>query len=514
MQKRTKNEPKAKPKRRKCCHNERERERESKTRRVLKSKILENNKNSQTKNTQNSQSLKTQTPQPPQTPYPTALSEPTKDIKRVYITKQNSLYKSVSFQDFRHDESLKVGEFDGAIATNNFQDIKGGIYDGKTLEMVATMDRAPQKQNHTLNSDFELEFIDESVIFGGMTWAHFGHFILEGLSRLWYLVKNPTDTRKIIYICDEAEIFKFKKQIIYDFFKMLGVDEYRLMFIEKPIKFAHISIPSVLFKADEIYYIKEYPLVYCACAKGANFIHNDKKCFDKIYISHTKWTHRTEMCFLNEDIYEKFFTQKGFKVLYPEEFSVSEMVYYVSNATQIATTMGTTAHYALFARRGTRFIVLTREANARHYSKDFTTLTTQCILHQAMKLDWFIIDANLNFLPSFDQGNGWGVVNYHFTEDFIDFANDYLDGFDPQFEYQKNPLDYVRAWVHMCANPDNYNIIIAALTPFDFLNKASEVLLGKSLNKEHFIKDIPLLPKKHKEKWYKRFWRHLKIMKF
>lgn len=420
----------------------------------------------------------------------------------------------MSFQNFRLDGKLEVGEFDDAIATNNLPNIQGGIYDGKTFKLVATMDRAPQEQNYTLNSDFETKFIDESVIFGGMTWPHFGHFILEGLSRLWYIVKNPMDTRKIIYICGEAEIFKFKKQIIYDFFKMLGVDENRLIIIEKPMKFAHISVPNVLFKTDEMYFYKEYPLVYRAFANGANSIHNGKKYFDKIYISHTKWTHRSEMCFLNEDIYEKFFIQKGFKILYPEEFSVSEMAYYVSNATHIATTMGTTSHYALFARRGTRFIVLTREANARHYSKDFTTLTSQCILHQAMELDWFIIDANLNFLPSFDQGNGFGVVNYYFTQDFMDFANDHLDGFNPQFDYQKDPLEYVRAWVRMCANPSNYDIIIATLTPFDFLNKASEVLLGESLNKESFIKDIPFSPKKHKEKWHKRFWRHLKKMKF
>ena len=43
-----------------------------------------------------------------------------------------------------------------------------------------------------------IEFVGESVIFGGVLMWHFGHFLLECMSRLWYVVENPQDTRKIV----------------------------------------------------------------------------------------------------------------------------------------------------------------------------------------------------------------------------------------------------------------------------------------------------------------------------
>lgn len=394
----------------------------------------------------------------------------------------------MSFRDFWRDSQPKIAEFDNAIATSDRQGVKGGIYDDRH-KLVATMDRQAQNQNFALNADFEADFVDESVIFGGMSIPHFGHLMLEGFSRLWYLLENPQDERKIIYMSDRTWS-ESAKHTVYSFFELLNVDKSRVLIVEKPTKFAHISVPEISFGAWS-FYTKGYQKLCERFMQNANTLLCGKKSYEKIYLSHTKWNknqpfHR----FLNEDIYEKFFAQKGFKVLYPEEFSVSEMVYYVSNATQIATTMGSLSHYGLFARRGTRFMVITSEANARSLSNGFAALTPQCVIHQMKELDWFIIDANLNFLPSFDLYSGWGAVNFYFTQDFIDFANDYLGGFDPKFDYQKDPLDYIKAWVRVCADPKHYEKILSNLTPFDFLNKASEVLLGETLDVAKYQKPL------------------------
>lgn len=424
---------------------------------------------------------------------------------RVYIS-QNSTYKEAVAKNYFSDRTLKVVELENGIAMP-FGKEKGGIYDSKSLKLVATMDRENQKQDSRIKNHANLTKSDESVIFGGESYTDFGHLLLEGLSRLWYIIANPQDTRKIIFIADgEWGEKTLTKEQYLDFMKLLGVESDRVIIIEKPTQFRQITIPQVSYFAYSGY-TKEYPQVYRRFAQGANNLCNGKQTFDKIYLSHAKWGHRPEQIFLNEQIYEDFFKNRGFEIIYPEEFSVIDIAYLMNNAKEIATTMGSTAHLGLFCKAGTRFIILTRECNTQ------PALIPQCLINQAMNLDWFIVNANHNYLPSFHQGTGWGVVNFAWTNDFKAFCADYFgDYFKSEFTQKCDEMEYFKAFAKFYSNPEYFERILSNLTPFDFVNKISEVFFGITLDKSLFVENNHIIKKK--EKWHKRLWRHLKTMMF
>lgn len=429
--------------------------------------------------------------------------------KRLYISQENTYQQAVATNYFS-DRMLKTRELENGIALPCDKE-KGGIYDNQSLKLVATADREKQKQEFYIDKNrTDICRSDESVIFGGQSFVAFGHLLLEGLSRLWYIIANLQDKRKIIFIADgEWGEKTLTKEQYLDFMKLLGVESDRVIIIEKPTQFRHITIPEVSYICW-LNYTKEYPQIYHHFAAGANQMCIKQQTFDKIYLSHAKWGHRAEQCFLNEQIYEEFFKNRGYEIIYPEECSVTKIAYLMNNAKEVATTMGSTAHLALFCKENTRFVILTRECNTT------PALIPQCLINQAMKLDWFIINANHNYLPSFDQGTGWGVVNFAFTDDFKEFCKDYFkEDFEKEFLQKSDDLAYFRAWTEFYSKPEYFKRILSNLTAFDFINKMSEVFFKVTLDKNAFVKNALNTPtKKRKEKWYKRFLRHLRTMKF
>lgn len=442
--------------------------------------------------------------------------------KRVYIS-QVSTYKEAVAKNYFYNRTLEVQEIDLGIAMpyndGYNQNIYGGVYKNGSLEVVAGMDSEKPYENFYPNKIENLTYIDESVILCGNHHVHFGHILLIAISRLWYIIQNPQDKRKVIFIGCEiygkwGESATLTKECYCEFLKLFGIDENRIIFIEKPTQFKHITCPEESlnhnrWEVEGLGYTKEYPLIYCTFAKNANKLCAKEQTFNKIYLSHSKWGHRPEQHFLNEQIYEEFFKNRGYAIIYPEEFSITKMAYLMSNAKEVATTMGTTAHFALLCKPNTTFIVLTRECNS------FPPLEIQCLIHQAMNLNWFIVNANHNYLPSFFQNSGWGVANFAFTNDFKEFCEDYFKGnFSNEFSQKVDDLAYFKAFTKFYSNSKYYKMFLANLTPFDFVNKMSEVFYGITLDKNDFVENISDTNKKRKEKWYKRLWRHLKTMKF
>ncbi len=428
--------------------------------------------------------------------------------KRLYISQKNTYQRAVVTNYFS-DRELVVQEVDFGIVIPN-KKANGGIYDSQNLKLVSTLLARTDKQEVDMDRTLKLEHSGESVIFGGRYCPDFGHLLLEELSRLWYIAKNPQDTRKIIFT-DNGSFNKktIVKERFFEFLRLLNIELDRIIIIDNPTKFAHITIPEASYFLWQNY-TKEYPQIYRHFAAGANQMCVKQQTFDKIYLSHAKWGHRAEQCFLNEQIYEEFFRNRGYEIIYPEECSVTKIAYLMNNAKEVATTMGSTAHLALFCKKNTRFIILTRECNTT------PALIPQCLINQAMKLDWFIINANHNYLPSFDQGTGWGVVNFAFTDDFKEFCKDYFkEDFEKEFLQKSDDLAYFRAWTAFYSKPEYFKCILSNLTAFDFINKMSEVFFKVTLDKNAFVENALNTPtKKRKEKWYKRFLGHLRTMKF
>ena len=64
---------------------------------------------------------------------------------------------------------------------------------------------------------------------------HFGHAILETFSRLWYVVKNKKDTRKIAFI-KYAEVRNYH----YEILRLIGIPKERIIIVDKLVHFSNV----------------------------------------------------------------------------------------------------------------------------------------------------------------------------------------------------------------------------------------------------------------------------------
>ena len=325
--------------------------------------------------------------------------------KRLYVSNYDQWANLVN-KNFISDRKLKVTEIDdGVILPAKWVEepvYKGGVFD-LNMNFVAGFFRKNPPKNSLFGvcGAYDVDEIaksDEEVIFGGVLIGFFGHFILECLGRMWYILQNPQDQRKIVFLIvrEECEYF-------YQFFNLLDIDRERIIILQAPTQFKKVIVPdeSIHSWYD---YTKEYLMPY-------DYIRGkvQKGNIKKLYLTRSKLTltgRSTDefpgkyLC--NEEYFEQFYSGKGYKVISPEEFSIEEQISMIAGADEIVSTLGSLSHFALFCKPGTKFTILNRVDN--------DTLYPQCLINEAKKIDWYIVDASMNFLPIQERGGGVSLL--------------------------------------------------------------------------------------------------------
>ncbi len=223
----------------------------------------------------------------------------------------------------------------------------------------------------------ELEYRDETVVFGGVIDGHFGHFFSEGLSRFWWMVQNPEAYDKIVIALTTE-----RKSWFGELYRLMGIPEEKVEYVERPTKFREIIIP------DETMYLwggyrEELNLVYDAIVSRL-----PKSDYDKVYLTRTQFERQD--C-IGEEYFEEYFRKKGYHVVAPEQLPLEEQLSLVANAKEVACVCGTLSHFALFSAPGTKYTILNRAMD--HY------FIPQVIINQLRDIHAYYIDATRNYLP-------------------------------------------------------------------------------------------------------------------
>lgn len=309
----------------------------------------------------------------------------------------------------------------------------GGVFDAD-FGFVAGMFRGNPPNNgvygvHGIYAVNEIEKIDEEVIFGGALVGLFGHLILDSLSRMWYILKNRDDKRKIVFLLIRKEHSWF-----YPFFDLLDIPRERIIILRKPTLYKKVIIPDE--SVHSWYnYTKEYLVPY-------DYIRSKIKNSDikKIYLTRSKFDEtlrKTSVRYLcNERYFEKYFENKGYKIIEPEEYSVEDQISMISSAENIVSTLGTLSHFALFCKPGVKFTMLTRVDNA--------TLYPQCLINEAKQIDWYIVDVSMNFLPIQNRTNGVCLLGE--TKYWRQFVKEKYGEIINTNSWKEASNDYVEKW--------------------------------------------------------------------
>ena len=221
---------------------------------------------------------------------------------------------------------------------------------------------------------------DETVVFCGYIYQHWGHFLVESTARLWYFLKNDSSVDKYIFFLDE----NMPRTIggnFREFLELLGIWD-KTEFIHKPVRYRKVIIPEPAYLCMQ-YWSEAYISVFDTVAQNVIPDSSWEKP-DRIFFTRSHFAKDSGYEF-GMDSLDHFFHKNGFSVLAPEKMSLSQMIFTIRNAETVATISGTLPHNMLFGNSGQKLLILERLViNVDH----------QVCVDQMRSLNAVRIDAN------------------------------------------------------------------------------------------------------------------------
>lgn len=333
-----------------------------------------------------------------------------------YLPKDFSLEIDKVYKN--HREITYDNEFDiykNAIISLTNVPMREGIF-SENLELMGTYldsdDTSQlQQQRLTPNQKINLDTINkisETVIYGGLTIGHFGHFITDTLNRLWYPIKHREQKYKIVFIYYQHRDYNLGK-FQNEFIKLLGIDTERIVIIDEPTYFEKVVVPKQSVYWDSSYNKELLSLIYDTLV--SNVTPNK---YEKIYISKAK-VNESDSFTVNEAYFESFFASKGYEIIYPEQLSVYEQISYMLGAKEIACTSGTLCHQVMFANQNIKLICLMRS----NLDLGVQFINRQAVMNIIKNVNCTFVDVSLNFLPLISVNNTHLIGPSKYWQDFL-----------------------------------------------------------------------------------------------
>lgn len=266
-----------------------------------------------------------------------------------------------------------------------------------------------------------LPYCDEDVVFIGALSNHYGHFILEGLARLWPFLEDGNKKLKAVYISESPNI-KF-----LDFLSLFGLRSDQIFRIEVPTRFKKVIVPEQSIRLHDFY----HPLYKSTIDKIKASV--EPRDISKIFFSKRRGTSNRAG---GESVIESVFADAGFSIIYPEGMSAVETVSILSGCQEFVASSGTNIHNSVFLPDGAKIICINRSG---HFHP------IQSMIDQMKRLKSTYIDAYI-----------WSsIVNFGDSPCFLaptKYLIQYFD--DKNFKYNKFKLIKtmpLSLFQHLCA---------------------------------------------------------------
>ena len=362
--------------------------------------------------------------------------------RRLYVPNQGYWTQRFS-KKYYSDRPLDVKTVENGIIMpppDKNDQLGGGVFE-PDLKFAAGCDNLykDKRDDSFVLENFDRSLIEKSeeeVVFGGGLTCHFGHFISECLSRMWYLIENPRDRRRYAFL----NLYNWRiRTWVYNLFDMLGLPDSRIIIVDKPTQFKSVTVP------DQAAYIKEdftskFMMPYRRLA--ARIMPRDD--VKKLFLTRSRDL-KTKNHISNQEYFEEFYRARGFKVIAPEKLSLGEQFALITGADEIATFLGTLSHWSLFCRPKVKFTMLTRYDEFR---------SRQVMINQANPIDWYIVSTARNVMYA-EQGAGVNLIGP--TEYWQRFVRDYF-GEEIGIDDRLPPTvvdDYFSHWIKYFSLPQH-----------------------------------------------------------
>lgn len=199
------------------------------------------------------------------------------------------------------------------------------------------------------------EYRDEKVAYCGYLVNHWGHFLIEGVTRLWYFMERDETIDKYVFFLDENEEREIRGNY-REFLELLKIWD-KLEIINKPVTYREVVVPELGIHMREAYTPK---LLRVFDEVARNVVPDaawDSP--EKIYFSRSQFKKGLRFEF-GMDTLDNFFEKNGYKILFPEQVPLSRMIHYIRSSKVVASQAGSLPHNMLFANSGQRLEIIER----------------------------------------------------------------------------------------------------------------------------------------------------------
>ncbi len=217
--------------------------------------------------------------------------------------------------------------------------------------------------------------------------------------------------------------------------------------MKKPTRFRSVTVPDQS-QYSPVSYTKEYLVPFDKIK--SNITPGAPK---KFYLSRKDYEDDGNIgvhC-CNEKYFEDFFVARGFEAVSIETLSIEEQISLIMGADEIAATLGTLTHWAIFCKPNTKLIMLNRT--------DSYVSLLQCFVNEISGVEYYIVDASKNFLPANRTSGVCMLGSNKYWKAFVaDYFGEQIDE-DDYAPYFNDALDnYVNVWCKKYPPTNNLNL--------------------------------------------------------
>lgn len=117
------------------------------------------------------------------------------------------------------------------------------------------------------------EYRDEKVVYCGFLVNHWGHFLVEAVTRLWYALEGDDSIEKYVFFLQEGEEREISGNY-REFFKLLKIWD-KIEVINTPTTYREVVVPQTAFQCMEYYspkYLKMFDFMADNVRGGTNLL--------------------------------------------------------------------------------------------------------------------------------------------------------------------------------------------------------------------------------------------------
>lgn len=311
---------------------------------------------------------------------------------------------------FYKKDSLKCEEYKNAVVlplkeTRELQFGAGGVI----VEDRYISDSGIQGRVGGYYQVKSVQYRDERVVYCGALIRQWGHFLVESVSRLWYALEEDQSVDRFVFISNQRN-FANKDEIggnYREFLELLGIWD-KIEILTEPTSFREVLVPELGY-SRKYYYTEKYKRLFeYVSTKAVNAVKNQEVC-RKVFLSRSqlKKAHQNE-CGL--DMLDNYFSENGYRILYPEKLSLSQLIWYLQKAEVCAAESGTLPHNFLFCQDGKTVEIVERQTAVNEI---------QANLDMVKNLDVTYIDAHFTIYPTLA---GYGPYFIVYNKQLADFT--------------------------------------------------------------------------------------------